>query len=164
MHRLVRENLEEVLGGAESAATRHLAECTDCRDEVAAMRKQAALLRTLRTPAEEVEPRPGFYARVLERIEAQAPASIWSLFESVFGRRIAVASLALAVLLSVYLVSTDQQEPEFAYSYSQEAAEVLPVPVPTGQFVALHDQAGVMPFDEPDEDAVLVNLVTYREQ
>jgi hypothetical protein len=164
MHRLVRDNLEEVLAGcgADHPASQHLKECGECREDVAAMRKQSALLRQLRETG-VVEPRGGFYARVMERIEAQS-GSIWNLFfDSVFGRRLAVASLALALLLGVYMASTDPlEEPEIALG--NEAVEMLPVPVVQGQFVALHDNAGVMLPGEPDEDFVLVNLVTYREQ
>src|SRR5579872_7309278 len=66
--------------------------------------------------------RPGFYARVMERIEAEGPISIWNLFiESAFGRRIAVASLALALLVGVYLVSSERsaQDPMVAAQESQ---------------------------------------------
>lgn len=166
MHRLVEENLEEILKGdkADRSATQHLSECNECRTEVDAMREHSALLREWRG-ASEMEPRGGFYARVIERIESQGPGSVWSLFlESVFGRRLAFASLALAVLLGMYLVSTEpiDNQPEFALA--DDAVEILPVPVVTGQFVAMHDQAGVMSPGDPNDDSVLVNLVTYREQ
>ena len=165
MHRLVEENLEEVLKGAtrEHPASRHLAECPECRNEVAVMRDHSEMLGRWRDRS-GVEPPAGFYARVLERIEAQGPGSIWNLFfESMFGRRLALASLALAVLLGGYLVSSEPLgEPELAYS--QETVEILPVPMVTGEFVALHDQAGVMLPGEPSDESVLVNLVTYREQ
>ncbi len=98
------------------------------------------MLRALRAPQTE-DPRPGFYARVMERIEAQRPVSIWQLFDSAFGRRIAIASMAMAVLFSVYLVSSER---------------LAAPPQPTGSTLA---QAGL-----PDKDTVLVNLVTYREQ
>jgi hypothetical protein len=163
MHRLVQENLEEILTGcgADHPASRHLAECGDCRDTVAAMRQHAALMREWRQP-DDLEARAGFYARVMERIEAQGPLSIWSLFfDGIFGRRIAVASLAFALLLGVYLIST---EPMGELAFSEVPAEMFPVPMATGQFVALHDHAGVMLPGEPDQDSVLVNLVTYREQ
>ena len=64
----------------------------------------------------EIEPRPGFYARVLERIEAQTPASVFTLFfDSLFGRRLAMVSLALALFLGVYVISSEQMtEPEVA--------------------------------------------------
>jgi hypothetical protein len=175
MHRLVRENLENVLTGAtgEHPAVQHLTECEECRDEVAAMRQHAELLHGWRSWDSHLndslsassEPRPGFYARVLERIEAQTPQSIWSLFfESALGRRIAVASLALAVLMGVSLVSMERTDaPELA-SY-QDVLEMVPVeaPVIEGQFAALRDEP-VMIDGSPDPDSVLVNLVTYREQ
>jgi predicted anti-sigma-YlaC factor YlaD len=166
MHRLIEENLEEILndGKADRSATEHLAGCEKCRGEVNAMRGHSALLREWRGSA-EMEPRGGFYARVMERIENQGPVSVWNLFlESVFGRRLALASLALALLLGMYLVSTEPigNQPEFALA--DDAVDILPVPVVTGQFVAMHDRAGVMSPGDPDDDSVLVNLVTYREQ
>ena len=168
MHRLVEENLEEVLGvtkgrDAANPALAHLSECAECREEIAAMRAHSLMLQTLRAP-EEMEPRAGFYARVMERIEAQAPVSFWNVFESLFGRRLAMASLALAMLLGVYLISTDQVQEELTLQNTPEAIEVLPVPGISGQFVAMHDNANVMSVGEPNEDSVLVNLVTYREQ
>src|SRR6476646_3523091 len=112
MHRLIRDHLEEVLTGdgvkPEHPAGKHLAACEECRNEVAEMRGHSDLLRGWQSSV-EVDVRPGFYARVMERIEAQSPASIWELFfDSVFGRRIAVASLALALLLGGYLVGTER--------------------------------------------------------
>ena len=171
MHRVVRDHLEEILGpsGGEHPVTGHLAECEECRQEVAAMRQQAAWLRQCRA-ADDPEPRPGFYARVMERIEAQGAGSIWGLFfESVFGRRIAVASLALALLLGVYLVSTEQMAEQFAQpeiANFDPLVELLPEPmwpsdVIQAQFVTLQDQPEVF---EGTPDSVLVNLMTYREQ
>ncbi len=120
------------------------------------MLAQAALLRELRTPAAvEAEPRSGFYARVMERIEAQGAVSIWNVFfESPFGRRIAAASIALALLLGTYLV-TSERFPEAARDNGQAV-----------QMVAGEDQPGMVltPEGAPDRDSVLVNLVTYQEQ
>src|SRR5258708_2797912 len=109
MHREICDYLEEILSGAPpESATKHLRRCEECRETVVSMAGQAALLRVLKAPA-DAEPRPGFYARVLERIEAEGPVSIWNLFaESAFGKRIAVASLALALLLGIYLVSVER--------------------------------------------------------
>jgi len=169
MHRLIREHLEDLLADPAShgtitpdAAVQHLAVCAECRSEVAAMGQQSAALRQLRTGA-EMEPRAGFYARVIERIEAQGPGSIWSLFfDTMFGRRIAVASLALALLAGVYLVSSEKMaDPELA---SDDPMEMLAQPV-SGS-IAMEDQPGVMLSGAHDEDSVLVDLVTYsyREQ
>lgn len=144
MHRSIRDNLEEVLAepARSGALQEHLHDCQECSGEINAMRAQAQLLRNLRADA---EPRPGFYARVLERIEAQRQVSIWSLFgESAFGRRLAFASMALALLLGTYLVTTEQAEHRLANSTRQSAL--------------MWSQA------EPDRADVLVNLVTYQEQ
>ena len=52
MHRIIRDHLEQVLAGPGSApghpAGKHLAECEECREAVAAMREQAAMLRQWR--------------------------------------------------------------------------------------------------------------------
>jgi|KBSMisStaDraftv2_1062788.scaffolds.fasta_scaffold405709_2 hypothetical protein len=169
MHRIIREHLEEVLAGTGSAAEhpagKHLTECEECRAQVAAMRQQAAVLRQWR-PAGEPELRPGFYARVLDRIEAQGPGSVFTLFfDSLFGRRIAMASLALALLLGVYVISSEQMaEPEIAGIDNLPQATLvsdLPEDLPGG-FSGSGQPRLVT--GAPDQDAVLVNLVTYREQ
>jgi len=149
MHRGVRDKLEDILAGRRPR-DRHLDECAECKDEVAAMLEQHRLLQSLRPP-DEVEPRAGFYARVIERIESQGALSIWSLFfESAAGRGLAMASMVLALSLGVYLVSSER-----------DAA----LPAAAGQVMAIPDfGAGAMLTGSPDRDAVLVNLVTYREQ
>lgn len=138
MHRVMRTRglrgqAEDVLAGRAIAAP-------ECREEIAAMREQAAWIRSLRAPA-DCEPKPGFYARVMERIDAQRAISAWILFfDSQLGRRLALASMTLAVCLGMYLVSSEQTPP-------------APVARPA-----------VILAGSPDKDAVLMNLVTYREQ
>ena len=125
MHEYIRGQLEDLLA-AESAASRlqgaiakhnvkgvakHLQSCSDCSSELESMKAQAALLRTLRSSEEEVEPTVGFYARVMQRIEERAKDSIWSVFiYSPFGKRIAFASLAIAALLSTYVVTLEARD------------------------------------------------------
>jgi hypothetical protein len=148
MHRLIQDHLEEVLAEVsnDTPAAKHLTQCEDCRREIAAMRGQASLIQQLRAP--ELAPKPGFYARVMERIDAQRPVSIWQLFfDSAFVRRIAMASMAMALLFTLYLVSSERYSPE-PVTVSMDA--------PDGMTLS---QAGL-----PDRDAVLLNLVTYREQ
>lgn len=190
MHREIYERLEEVLSGIPpDLAAKHLTQCQECRDEVISMRAQAALVRELK-PAAEVEPRAGFYARVLERIEAEGPVSIWNLFvESAFGKRIGVASLALALLLGVYLVSIERSaEPMIAGEPSAQtcsapacgAAKAASAAAPAISAIPGEDAPGVVlsrldqepPNDQANHDQpsnvqnddMLVNLVTYREQ
>lgn len=151
MHRQMRDRIESVLGGSmDESSHQHLEDCRECSREASAMRKQAALLRTLRPPT-EVEPRPGFYARVMERIEAQRPISIWNLFfESAMGRGLAMASMAFVLAMGIYLVS------------SERIAEQTFVVTGQPDWVLSEDMAN--PGIAPDRDSVLVNLVTYREQ
>lgn len=156
MHRRVRDHIESVLAGSELEAScrRHLEECRECREQVVAMREQADLFRALSAPP-EVEPRVGFYARVMERIETQTPASIWSLFfDSAFARRVALASVTFTLLIGIYLVSSERM-----------AEQTVVIATPTdlglsGDIPTVRESVAGL----PDRDAVLVNLVTYREQ
>ncbi len=162
MHHMMRDQLEKALSGtADEASARHLAECPECATEFQAFLEQARAIRVLRA-AEEIEPRAGFYARVMEKIEAQG-ASIWDLFfESALGRRIAVASLALAVLLSVALVSAEKSEAPMLAVADQQVDFTPDAQIPVVTSVGMSSMPGGMVV--PDEDAVLENLVTYREQ
>ena len=162
MHREIRDHIENVLAGSEPE---HLAGCEECRSEVQGMQEQTALLRELRAPEDFIaEPRAGFYARVMERIEAEGPISIWNLFiESAFGRRIAVASMALAILLGVYLVTSERsaEDPMVAgQQVQQQPLVVVGEDGPAGVIMQM-DQS---PAGQSSEDAVLADLVTYREQ
>jgi anti-sigma factor RsiW len=166
MHRGVRDKLEDILackGGLAGDNTgdqrrrldSHLSECAECRDEVAAMRDQHRLFQSLRSP-EEAEPRAGFYARVIERIEAQGATSIWNLFfDSPVGRGLAMASMLLALSLGMYLVSSERGAQEVASQPT--SGPVMTVP-------GMEPDAGAMLTGSSDRNAVLWNLVTYREQ
>jgi predicted anti-sigma-YlaC factor YlaD len=172
MHRVIRDHLEEIL--AESHAPEgealagkcdapvqvhqlHLQECEECRVEIAAMREQAGALRQLRTDA---EPSVGFYARVMERIDAQRAGSIWNVFsESPFGRRIALASVALALLAGIYLVTSEQ-----LVEQANVPEQMISATLPDEGLPATNVRMVVGDSAVPNRDAVLVNLVTYREQ
>ncbi len=162
MHREIRDHIENVLAGSEPE---HLAGCEECRSEVQGMQEHTALLRELRAPESFVaEPRAGFYARVMERIEAEGPISIWNLFiESAFGRRIAVASMALAILLGVYLVTSERsaEDPMIAVQEAQQQPLVVVGEDGPARVIMQMDQS---PAGQSSEDAVLADLVTYREQ
>ena len=156
MHQPIKEGLENYLNGSGDRGisqdfTAHLASCKACADELLLIQEQSRLLRSLR--AAEVEPRPGFYARVMERIEQQADSSIWSIFlRPSFGRRIAIASAALVVLMGTYLVST---EPGSAGLPPSDAA-VVSTTLPEGS-VPAEDSL------QQQRNAVLVNLASYHE-
>jgi anti-sigma factor RsiW len=150
MHQPIKEGLEEYLRGAGKGTNprefdAHLAACQSCAQELRLLEAQALWLRSLQdSPADSAEPRPGFYARVMDRIGQETPRSIWSiLLQPAFGRRIAVASGALALVLGTYLVSTEP-----------------------GDLNAPPDRQGVVISKlnpSMDRDAVLVNLASYHE-
>ena len=181
MHREIRDRIEDVLTGSQpvsrpaqfaerssgDTAQEHLGQCDECRTEVRRMQEQTALIRELQAPEDFASDlRPGFYARVMERIEAEGPISIWNLFiESAFGRRIAVASLALALLTGVYVVTSERSaedsimalgSPQAAMEQTIVAGEDAPA-----REITQVDQSQT---DQSSQDAVLANLVTYREQ
>jgi predicted anti-sigma-YlaC factor YlaD len=114
MHRSIRDRLEHLLAARGAAGEEnvrpHLTECPECSSEFEAMRHTAGLLKSLRS-VEAVEPEPGFYARVMQRIEETAKDSIWAVFiYSPFGKRLAYASLTIAVMLGTYVVTEESQE------------------------------------------------------
>jgi predicted anti-sigma-YlaC factor YlaD len=164
MHEPIRNDLEAYLkrserGGLSAEFTAHINECERCRTELRDMGEQSELLKLLKPPA-EVEPRSGFYARVIERIDSQRQNSFWGIFlEPRVGRRIAMASAAMVVLMGVYLFSTEPGTSRFGNRHAPEPVVV--------QMLNGDDQqaqiagAGTI---EQDRNAVLVNLVTYRDQ
>jgi hypothetical protein len=106
MHGPVREKLEDLLHADQGQAklVEHLAGCAECSSQLAAMKSQSRHLAALRAP-ENMEPSPGFYARVLQRIEEYEIDSFWAFFgDSPFGRRLAAASLTIALALGTYVV------------------------------------------------------------
>jgi len=144
MHQPVRDSLEDYLNRrgdrempGEMAA--HLMKCQPCARELAELEHQASLLRTLRT---QCEPPPGFYARVMDRIDRQADNSIWAvLLRPNFGRRIAIASAAMVVLLGSYLITSEHRATTTAASREISQESTLP----------------------QQRDAVLVNLASYQQ-
>ena len=110
MHQPVRDGLEDYLAGKPARSDdfgSHLEACKECAAELGVLREQARLVRVLRA-GDTMEPAPGFYARVLGRIERHVKPSIWSLLlEPTLGRRVALASAALALVVSAYIVSTE---------------------------------------------------------
>ncbi len=158
MHQPVRDSLEEYLRGVGGTFRKplppdfekHLEACGECSAELSEFERHTAALSALRTP-EDAEPRSGFYARVMQRIdEARATSTVWAAFlEPLFAKRLALVSAAVVVLLGTYLVST-------------ERSHLSP----------LHNSAVVVnsgPVDNVDSttpqerDAVLAKLVYYGE-
>lgn len=168
MHQEIRHNLEDILKGSGTGLPRefqaHLGECAECSEELRSMQTQSQLLRSLRPPR-EIEPRAGFYARVIDRIESQ-PASVWSvLLDRKFGFRLALASAALVALLGTYLVTSEPNGPEFA-----SAPTVVLTDTPRTTEAALKTEQNSQQQQEEDglrqqqqRDAVLVDLASYHQ-
>ena len=151
MHEPVKSRLEDYLDGQRFAEVdEHLKACDACRSEVKALEMQSAMFRMLR--AQAAEPAPGFYARVINRVETQRP-SPWSLFgESLFAKRLIYASATLLVLMGTFVVSSSSEmEVDVA-----ETPEVILAGQDTMQPVSMVDQ-------QRDRDVVLVNLATYQQ-
>ena len=151
MHQPITDGLEAYLAGEKTGLpetfNEHLESCPECTDELSAMSRQSRLLGVLRT---NVEPRPGFYARVIERIEQQVRPSIWSLMlEPAFGRSIAVVCAVLTLVMGTYLIATEPGE-----HMSRPAAAIVTQDVAQQETPATAQQ---------DRDAVLVNLASYQE-
>jgi len=159
MHRPIKDHLEDFLqGSCERELLKefeaHLEGCEECFQQVQQMRELSHNVRGLRSP-EMMAPLPGFYGRVMARIEAQPKPTIWSLLlDPVFGRRLVLATASLLVLLGTFLVSTATEPPMLA---SNGVPEAMLASQPEAQVV-------YQPADpQTQRDAILVNLATYQE-
>jgi anti-sigma factor RsiW len=159
MHEPVKAHLEDYLSrrGNLERVTAHLASCSECRAEVEEMEAQVPIFRSLRPPAGP-EPSPGFYARVLERIDTQRPFSIWTAFlEPAFGPRLAVACAVLAVIMGIFVVSGEPMtRPEpMLIAPDSVASAVADRDDPAPVFTGAGDEQQV-------RNAVFVSLASYR--
>jgi len=160
MHEPIRENLEEFLKGPARQMPQefqaHLEACEECAGELRLLQAQSKMLRSLQCDA-GIEPRAGFYARVMERIEARGPASIWTLLlEPSFGRRLALASATLVVLLGTYLVTTEAGDNSIASNPVTMTSDATTAQVDVASGADTLQQ-------QRQRDAVLVNLASYHE-
>ena len=155
MHEPLLGGLEDYLDGKgpNVEVERHLAECASCRQELAAMQAHSAIFRALRAPAVETELAPGFYARVMNRIESEGKPSLWTLFgESLFAKRLAYASLTALVLLGTVFVTTEDNTQEELLAAAPEAI-----------MAEGSEEPAITENRDRDRDVVLVNLATYQD-
>lgn len=117
MHVLLREKIEAYLSGTlkpaeQEAVEAHLSACAECRTEWEAIQDTAFALRTLRPPeGAEMEPAPGFYARVIDRIDAEREVPFWAvMLDPAFGRRLVFACLILLALAGAYLAAFEPED------------------------------------------------------
>jgi hypothetical protein len=153
MHQPVREEIEDYLAGKPSLSddfSSHLKACAECAAELGVLQEQAGLVRVLRA-SETLEPSAGFYARVLNRIERHVRPSVWSLLlEPSLGRRVALASAALALVVSAYIVSTEPFRTTPVTSSAISAIRELP-------------QQDTPAVEAQDRDVVLANLASFQD-
>jgi len=156
MHRSVEDHIEEFLEGrlvglARESFESHVAVCRQCHDLATQMQSHSALLQCLSTPA-ELEPPPGFYARVMRRVEAEARPSFWSLLlDPIFGSRLVYASASLVILMGVFLLATEPVHHELA------STPVLALAQPGPEQPASPENV------QQGRDSLLVTLATFGE-
>ena len=169
MNRRMEDNLEAFLSGSLDAAgeaefRRDLAESgPETRQLIARIEKQSRMIRaTLRPPAmENLEPGVGFYARVMDKIEARRAASpFWAAFlEPLFFKRLVMASATLMLLLGFTLFTGGPDDTAIAAD-SQQAPHVIMAgePEPLLTVTPVSDGAAAQ-----GRDVVLGDLTTYQE-
>ncbi len=162
----IEEHLEDYLlgsldPGVASEFERALAADPAASAVVKQFQAHSELLRSLRPPAtllpEDLEPAPGFYGRVMERIDQERSTSIWTVFaEPHFFRRLAFASGAMLVLLGVMMATAEPEAPVFAEQQQIMSPEMElarePQPVLDVTSVSSGDRA-----------RILVDLTTYEQ-
>lgn len=153
MHKQVLEGLEDYLAGRAQAPlaqalAAHLGVCAECRELVGGMRSQAGMLGVLKA-GKELDPAPGFYARVMDRIEAQSALSLWSAFlEPLFMRRFMYTAAALMLVLG------------FAAATVNDGSGLMQaVPVELTAEIAMPDAASFV--GEAEREVVFVNLTSF---
>lgn len=149
MHQPIRDHLEAYLWDSNDRRIprefhAHIAACPSCEADIRGLRDHSLQLRDF-LGTDQVEPRAGFYARVLNRIEEQRASSpFWSVFlEPTLGKRLAYVCAALVLVLGTYLIGTEAG----AQTGEQNAHPIV-----------------VISQSQPtDRDAVLVNLASFQE-
>ena len=149
----LKDGLEDYLSGTLSEERRRRYESLLKSDpgfekEVSAMKEMSGLFATLKSE-EAVAPAPAFYARVVRRIEKeQESVSLWSLlFDPLFARRVAFASLVLLAVMGSFLATVDREE------------LVMPTP---DMVMAEEFGSQPLPSEEASRDMMLVRLASFQ--
>jgi hypothetical protein len=163
MNRRIEENLEAYLSGSlDNAGAADFQQSLmdsgpETRQLIAGIEKQSRMIRSALRPAEPVELGAGFYARVLERIEAQRAASpFWAaLLEPLFFNRLVMASATLILLLGAALFTGGPDDLAIAADAPHMIMAAEPEPMVT--VTTVNDGA------PQSRDVVLGDLTTYQE-
>jgi anti-sigma factor RsiW len=160
MHKPIKIQLEDLLQGRLGAEQKaivqaHLAECADCVAELREIRLYSGALRAL-SAVNAPEPSAGFYARVMQRVEAQGRPSFWNLLlDPVFGRRLVYATGAMFLLMASFLLATTGGEPQLARTPVEMMAR------PSASPAAL--QAGFGEDVNRDREYFLTTMVSFSD-
>ena len=119
MHAVLKENLEGYLSGAMEPAERraiesHLGGCDSCRQAAMAIREVSGILSSLRSE-ELLEPSGGFYAAVMQSVEARRESRGWSgvfALDFTLARRLVLTSAMAVVILGGFLVGRETSSPQ----------------------------------------------------
>jgi hypothetical protein len=139
------------------------------QQEVAAFRETAAMLHQLQVPAdvEDLQPSPGYYARLMERIEAERNSnSFWSIFlNPQFSRRLLFASATLLVLLAVTFATVEGDTGWFGTAAPELVENAFAVPEDFAVASAAEPiESGLARHTESDgHDQIFVELATFSQ-
>jgi anti-sigma factor RsiW len=184
MHQPVQSHIEPYLSGTLAEADRkllenHLLNCLECRTEVANFRGINDLFTVVK-PIEQ-EASSNFYAKVLDKIEAESSNSFWNLFFAPgFLRGLAYAGISMVALSATYWFSQPRDPEDILASIQvsppiQQAQSTVPsladsVPVagysPSNGLESMGSGAQnvgfySLPMEDPNTEVILVNLGTY---
>lgn len=145
MEERIRQRLEDYLSGSltpgmDPAFDRALAVRPEEQLELNQFAEQSRLLHDTLCVSDAVGPSPGFYARVMMRVEEESRSSFWSPFSSIFGQRLVLASAMLLILVGVALVGTDSAPAETAAEVAEAPAQLLVDPNPDVHLVGNQDE------------------------
>jgi anti-sigma factor RsiW len=154
----IMSRLEDYLSGrlpagADAGFEAALSVDGSARADVLAMAEQAGWIREALRVEGDVAPAPGFYARVMNRIEAEPQPGLLSIFLEPFGRRLVYAAGALMVVLAVAMYSSESAAgPELAGN-------------PSSAGILVDAEPGVHLVGETNEDRgrVLVTLTAFEQ-
>jgi hypothetical protein len=170
MDRQIKADLEEYLRGTMASGPREDFERRldasggETRKTVELFLSHSAMIReAYRVSDDDLAPPAGFYGRVMARVQQQRSASIWFAFlEPAFSRRLAFASLALLLLLSVTMITTAPEQGQVA-AVEAEPSYHAPSYHAMDAFARQDDDPAWGVNRERDRNTILVNLTTYQE-
>lgn len=162
MDAFLRDILEDYLSGTLSRTRKvdleaHLARHPEAAEQLEQFRNTSLMLTELRVPeGEPLGPEPGFYARVLQRIDQQQEEPFWAFFlQPLFVRRLAFGSLMWLALVGSYVISFSNP--------SEEAGRRLAGSVLTEQSVADYYRVRLGNNLEQNRDSMLAVVMTAGE-